>query len=346
MNVRRMDLVARYPDGSASETFAYDVVEREAIDAVAIVAYARAEEGELEVYLRTAARVPLILRDGFGVDEGNMWELPAGLIDAGESPRKPPRESSKRSWAFASEPRTSNELGGWVWPVPGFIAERHFYFCVDVTALRRGDADRGRVAARARRRDRARPARFGPRALPRRPAARRQDRARPPPIRGARMKRVAVLAKRTSYGTFVVEGGEPRVVGAPRRGRSDGAPDATVARGPPGDAARSARRARAARRRGGLLRRVAHADRRASTTSSSPSAATAPSSAPRTNSGASVPLLGVNSAPARPRSASSARQGREACSSLSPRRSRESCAASSCRACGSSSTIASSTIAS
>lgn len=39
MNVRRTDLVARYPDGSASEAFAYDVVERRAIDAVAIVAY-------------------------------------------------------------------------------------------------------------------------------------------------------------------------------------------------------------------------------------------------------------------------------------------------------------------
>jgi ADP-ribose pyrophosphatase len=29
------------------------------------------------------------------------------------------------------------ELGGWVWPVPGFIAERHFYFGVDVGRLRR-----------------------------------------------------------------------------------------------------------------------------------------------------------------------------------------------------------------
>jgi ADP-ribose pyrophosphatase len=139
MNVRRMDLVARYPDGSASETFAYDVVEREAIDAVAIVAYARAETGELEVYLRTAARVPLILRDGFGVEEGNMWEIPAGLIDDGESPAQAAARELEEELGFRAEPNDLEELGGWVWPVPGFIAERHFYFCVDVTALRRGE---------------------------------------------------------------------------------------------------------------------------------------------------------------------------------------------------------------
>jgi ADP-ribose diphosphatase len=138
MNVRRLDLVARYPDGSESETFAYDVVERKAIDAVAIVAYARAGAGEPEVYLRTAVRVPLILRDGFGIDEGNMWELPAGLIDEGESPPEAAARELEEELGFRVEPDALEPLGEWVWPAPGFIAERHFYFCVDVTALHRG----------------------------------------------------------------------------------------------------------------------------------------------------------------------------------------------------------------
>jgi ADP-ribose pyrophosphatase len=139
VNVRRLDLVVRYPDGSASEPFAYDIVERTAIDAVAIVAYARGPGpvAEPEIYLRTATRVPLVLRAGFGETEGNMWELPAGLIDEGESPREAAARELAEELGFVVEPGALEELGGWVWPVPGFIAERHFYFCVDVGKLRR-----------------------------------------------------------------------------------------------------------------------------------------------------------------------------------------------------------------
>ncbi|HEY2509607.1 MAG TPA: NUDIX domain-containing protein [Polyangiaceae bacterium] len=138
MNVRRMDLVAEYPDGSTSEPFAYDVVERKAIDAVAVVAFARAEGAEAQVFLRSAARVPLILRDGFGVEEGNLWELPAGLIDPGETPREAAAREIEEELGFKVRAAELRELGGWVWPVPGFIAERHFYFCVDVTGHARG----------------------------------------------------------------------------------------------------------------------------------------------------------------------------------------------------------------
>jgi hypothetical protein len=35
------------------------------------------------------------------------------------------------------QPAALESLGAWVWPVPGAIAERHFYFCVDVGALPR-----------------------------------------------------------------------------------------------------------------------------------------------------------------------------------------------------------------
>jgi ADP-ribose pyrophosphatase len=143
MNVRRMDLIAHYPDGTASESFAYDVVERAAIDAVAIVAYVRqGERGERdapepELFLRSAARVPVALREGFGA-EGNLWELAAGLIDPGESPREAGARELEEELGFRVDPARLEPLGGWVWAVPGFIAERHFYFCVDVTGVPRG----------------------------------------------------------------------------------------------------------------------------------------------------------------------------------------------------------------
>ena len=137
VNVRRLDLVVRYPDGSASLPFAYDIVERTTIDAVAIVAYAQGGSGERDVYLRSATRVPLLLREGFGSADGNMWELPAGMIDVGESPREAAARELEEELGFRVEPDALEELGGWVWPVPGFIAERHFYFCVDVGGIRR-----------------------------------------------------------------------------------------------------------------------------------------------------------------------------------------------------------------
>ena len=137
VNVRRLDLVVDYPDGSTSEPFAYDIVERKAIDAVAVVAFAR-EGGQRRVFLRSAARVPLILRDGFGVAEGNLWELPAGLIDPGETPREAAARETEEELGFKVTATELTPLGGWVWPVPGFIAERHFYFCVEVTGHARG----------------------------------------------------------------------------------------------------------------------------------------------------------------------------------------------------------------
>ena len=87
--------------------------------------------------MRTASRVPIVLREGFGVAEGNLWELPAGLIDAGESPREAAARELEEELGFRVRPEALEQLGEWAWPVPGFIAERHFYFCVDVSGIRR-----------------------------------------------------------------------------------------------------------------------------------------------------------------------------------------------------------------
>ncbi len=137
LRVTRATLVARYPDGSVSAPFVYDVVERRAIDATAFVAYARGADGEPEVYVRSAPRVPLILRDGFGVAGGNLWELPAGLIEPTETPAEAAARELEEELGFKASPEALEPLGAWVWPAPGMIAERHFYFSVDVTGLAR-----------------------------------------------------------------------------------------------------------------------------------------------------------------------------------------------------------------
>src|SRR5688572_22928822 len=78
---------AHYPDGSASEAFEYDEVDRRAIDAVVIVAHYRDRAGLLHVYLRSSLRPPVAMRDkarsplSDEPSHGLLWELPAGLIE-------------------------------------------------------------------------------------------------------------------------------------------------------------------------------------------------------------------------------------------------------------------------
>lgn len=138
LNLRRVEVIARYPDGATSPPFVYDLVERRALDAVAIVAYARAEGGRIDVHLRSAPRVPLLLREGFGVEEGNLWEIPAGLVEPGEAPHEAAARELEEELGFRVPASALEALGEWVWPAPGVIAERHFYFCVDVGAVAQG----------------------------------------------------------------------------------------------------------------------------------------------------------------------------------------------------------------
>ncbi len=88
LRVRRLGLRNRYPDGTTSDVYGYDVVERDALDAVGIVLEAE-REGEPWVCLRSALRPPMAMRGGYAVplDEEvspSIWEVPAGLVERDE----------------------------------------------------------------------------------------------------------------------------------------------------------------------------------------------------------------------------------------------------------------------
>lgn len=132
---------ARYPDGSVSEPFVYDAVDRRAIDAVVIAAHF-VSRSEVWVYLRSAVRPPLLLRDAARSpvperDRGTgLWELPAGLVEVGEQTPDGLRACASRELAeelgFDQPPDLMRELGPSTYPAPGIIGERHFYFEVEV----------------------------------------------------------------------------------------------------------------------------------------------------------------------------------------------------------------------
>lgn len=151
LRLRRRLLRAHYADGTTSEPFVYDEVDRRALDAVVIVAHYVGARGERRVYLRSALRPPIVFRDRSRSpvpDEdpaGSIWELPAGLVEANEQTPAGVRASAARELreelGFAVEVDALRPLGPSTFPTPGVIAERHFFFEVVVDPQRRGEPD-------------------------------------------------------------------------------------------------------------------------------------------------------------------------------------------------------------
>lgn len=149
LRLRRRRLVASYPDGSVSDAFVYDELDRRAIDAVIIAAHFE-RNARPWVYLRSAVRPPLFFRDPdrSPVPEqrtGALWELPAGLIEPGEQSAGGVFEAARRELSeelgFSVKTSDFRALGPSSLPAPGFIAERHFFVSVAVRPEARGEPE-------------------------------------------------------------------------------------------------------------------------------------------------------------------------------------------------------------
>jgi len=142
---------AVYPDGTRSAPFIYDAVDRAAIDAVVIVAHFLAQDGTRRVYLRSAVRPPLALRDAARSPLPNdpchtgLWEVPAGLVEVSEQSALGVSQSAQRELqeelGFAVPLEAMKALGSSAFPCPGVIGERHFFFEVSVVPSERHEPD-------------------------------------------------------------------------------------------------------------------------------------------------------------------------------------------------------------
>ncbi|MEO8180331.1 MAG: NUDIX hydrolase [Deltaproteobacteria bacterium] len=152
----RRRLRVKFPDGSRSDPFSYDEVDRRAIDAVVIAAHfvtsspvttsGPSQAAQRGVYLRSALRPPLRFRDparspGGSGETGALWELPAGLIEPGEQStggvlRAACRELREELGFLALE-MDFQMLGPPVWPSPGVLSERLFFVQLEVQPERR-----------------------------------------------------------------------------------------------------------------------------------------------------------------------------------------------------------------
>lgn len=141
LSVRRLELRNRYADGTTSRSYRYDVVERQAIDAVAMVLYVEAAEGPL-ICLRTCLRPPLAFRADYNLPlperhaVASQWEVPAGLVAEHERGEDGLRECAAREAleeaGFDLAPGSFSRLGHAVTLSPGVLGERLHYFAAEV----------------------------------------------------------------------------------------------------------------------------------------------------------------------------------------------------------------------
>lgn len=158
IELSRSTLVATLPSGTRSEPFVYDIAMRSKLDAVVIAAHF-VQGGVRHVFLRSAIRPPVALRaeaqqpfpEAPGL--GNLWELPAGLVE--ETERSPAgliscaRRETLEELGFDLPDAAFSGLGPSTFPAPGVIAERHFFFHAEVDpTLRRTPTEDGSVLER------------------------------------------------------------------------------------------------------------------------------------------------------------------------------------------------------
>ncbi len=136
----RHQLRALRPGHEPTPAFPYDQVSRRAIDAVVVVPFVRGAEGP-EVVLIASLRPPAGLRPPGATPTGEpewrfFWEVPAGLVEPAEMTasglaRAAARELLEET-GFRVEPAALEQLGPSVFPCPGVIAERQYFFVVEV----------------------------------------------------------------------------------------------------------------------------------------------------------------------------------------------------------------------
>lgn len=138
------DVVTVDVQGRRSPAFAYDEVDRQAIDAVVIVPHFVEDVASLPVrfvVVRSVIRPPFALRDErrSPIPEPanrGLWEVPAGLVEASEQSLEGLRRAAARELleeaGFRVEPEALKDLGPSALPCPGVCAERHFFYHVEV----------------------------------------------------------------------------------------------------------------------------------------------------------------------------------------------------------------------
>lgn len=123
-----------FPDGKSATTV-LDTVIRKCNDAVVIMAVNSGVKSPTHVWLRSCLRPAAAIREAqesnYGFS-GNLWELPAGLVDAGELPQEAAKRECLEELGFDIEVQNF-KLVHTVLSMPSLISERLYFYIVDCT---------------------------------------------------------------------------------------------------------------------------------------------------------------------------------------------------------------------
>jgi ADP-ribose pyrophosphatase len=154
LKILRSTVRAHYPDGKISEPFTVDSVIRSKQDAVVIVGHfwGTKEQGlqpRRYVFLRSSFRPSIMLRDYTPsklLEEsqvGNLFELPAGLVELEETGPEGLRRAAAREFeeevGYSLSPQQFKLLGQRTFSSVGMSANRIFFFEVEVQLAERGE---------------------------------------------------------------------------------------------------------------------------------------------------------------------------------------------------------------
>lgn len=137
MVLRRLTLGLTFADGTESAPFPYFTPERSRMDAVVFVAHYQ-QEGETMVVLRSSVRPPLSIRadDSWPVPPnqpvGELWEVPAGLVELDEVNAQGLRACAARELmeetGLSIDPADVAPLGPPSYPSAGMMGECFYFF--------------------------------------------------------------------------------------------------------------------------------------------------------------------------------------------------------------------------
>ncbi len=145
LTVRRLSLRHRYDDGSASESYPYDIVDRPGSDATAAILWAReAAGGPIRVAIRHNVRPPITLRRALTLPRAAeeapppllLAEVCAGSLEPGDRGSagvftRAAAEAHEEAGARV-DPGEGVELGAGFYPAPGTLSEKVYLVAFEV----------------------------------------------------------------------------------------------------------------------------------------------------------------------------------------------------------------------
>lgn len=133
LKVHKQYLKLTYPNGTESEPFVFDTLERRGQDASAIVAHCMID-GVRHVYLRSCVRPAIGSRFP---EMLNLWEIAAGVIDGDEDSRVTAMRETEEELGFSIPESQFHQLGSFIFPSVGHFSERIFIYEVEVDPNKR-----------------------------------------------------------------------------------------------------------------------------------------------------------------------------------------------------------------